>query len=221
MFLLQQFFIHYQWSIHIFLSLEIVIISWFISGSTSSEQIFANWLLLFHKWGGFNTLNNPWMHLWGFYVTPLSLYFCLPSLSLSGQPVSSATAQVYMPQPNRQNAAFCSVSCHRSTVHPFFFLRANACQRLITTGRIMSFRSVKRQRDVCWHLWAPYSIFTSSVTIAAWAWGYCHAVAMTSGIHKKILVGKKGWGGCWQKHIYTSPRIKDAQRHTHIWSKGR
>lgn len=95
-------------------------------------------------------------------------------------------------------------------------LKATACQRVITTRRIRLFRSVKRRCDVCWHLLAQYSIFTSSVTITAWAWGYCHAVAMTSGIHKKIpgvFSAKGGRPVDSNTHTQAHP-LKDAQSKT-------
>lgn len=205
------FLIHYQWSIPIypsqwFLDCRCVLVH-FGKASTFREDLsrFANWLLLFHKWGGFNVLNNPWMHLWGFYVTPSLYYFCL--CSLCGQPVSPVSAQVYA-TPKRQNAAFAPLPVNslsrNQTVHPFWK------QLHVTDSSRCLFNTMKRHDspggNVCRHLLALYSIFTSSVTITAWAWGYCHAVAMTSGIHKKILarlVRKGGGGGPVYRNAYT------------------
>lgn len=148
--------------------------------------------------------------LWGFNVTLFPLYFCRCSLRATG-------------------GSFFSISCHHSLstgdkIRQCIFLKATACHRLITTKRIKLFRSVKRQRDVCWYALVQNCIFTSSVTITAWAWGYCHAVAMTSGIHKKILacLVQKG-EACWQKHTYVIPvhkrrTVKDTHVHTCILS---
>lgn len=160
--------------------------------------------------GGFSTLNNAWMNLWSFYVTP---FLSISVSALSGQPVSSASVFLVWHQPV-QSGAFApfpvtTLSCVETKPDSaslfFFFFKATACQRVITTRRIRLLRSVKRQCDVCWHVLAQYSIFTSSVTITAWARGYCHAVAMTSGIHKKILV-------C----LVQRGRPVDKNTHTHI-----
>lgn len=85
--------------------------------------------------GGFNTLNNAKMNLWGFYVA-LFLYFCLCSVW--------ATAVICLciglHHTKKTEPSFCPISCHRCALTwdqiRLCSLSAAACQQLIIAERI-------------------------------------------------------------------------------------